>query len=143
MVALPAIESAMSSYPYSIEIGSHANSARSMLKQFGIHHLPVTEGEQLIGVITSWGIERAIAQGWDISVGSSTLVRDIYSHEVLVVAPETPLPEVLKRMADEHAEATLITRDGKLIGIFTMTDACRRYAQLLLNPPPATGHRHS
>ena len=141
MAALPAIESVMTPYPYTIEIGSHATSAKSMLVQFGIHHLPVTDGERLVGVVTDWGIKRAMAQGWDISVGGGTLVRDIYSQEVLVATPDTPLPEVLQRMAEEHAEAALIARDGKLIGIFTMTDACRHYAQLLLDQQPATSGR--
>ena len=138
MAALPAIESVMTPYPYTVEIGSHATSAKSMLAQFDIHHLPVTDGERLVGVITDWGIKRAMAEGWDVSVGSGTLVRDVYSQEVLVVEPGTPLPFVLQRIADEHDEAALVVRDGKLQGIFTMTDACRHYAKLLTEQQQTT-----
>lgn len=132
MTATPTIESVMTPYPYTIEIDAHVGGAKSVLAQFGIHHLPVTEAGKLVGVVTAWGLKRAAEQGVDVTVGSATRVRDVLGREILTVAPDASLPDVLIRMADQHAEATLIMRDAKLLGIFTMTDACRHYAQLLL-----------
>jgi acetoin utilization protein AcuB len=133
----PTIESVMTPYPYSIEIDAHVGSAKSVLAQFGIHHLPVTDGGQLVGVVTEWGLKQAAERGVNISVGSATLVRDVLSREILTVAPDVSLPDILVRMADQHAEATLVVRDTSLLGIFTMTDVCRHYARLLLSPEAA------
>jgi acetoin utilization protein AcuB len=131
MTATSTIESVMTPYPYTIDIDAHVGSAKSVLAQFGIHHLPVTEDGQLAGVVTASGLKRAADQGLNVAVGSAARVRDFVSREILIVAPDTPLPEVVMRMADQHAEAVFVVRDAALLGIFTLSDACRRYAQLL------------
>lgn len=131
----PTIESVMTPYPYTIEIDAHVGGAVSVLAQFGIHHLPVTEGGQLVGVVTAWGLKHAAERGLNVAVGSATRVRDVLSREIMTVAPGAPLPEVLLRMADQHVEATLVVRDAELLGIYTLTDACRHYARLLSGNP--------
>ncbi|HEX9628145.1 MAG TPA: CBS domain-containing protein [Acidiferrobacterales bacterium] len=131
MAAQPTVESAMTAYPYAIEIDDHAASARSMMAQFRIHHLPVTEGGRLVGVVSEWGIKRAVELGHDLSTGGATRVRDVYSADVLRVAPDEPLVAVLEQMAARHAQTVMVVRDDALLGIFTFTDACRHYAELL------------
>jgi len=36
----------------------------------------------------------------------------------------TPLDRVLYEMADRQVDATLVVRKGKLVGVFTVMDAC-------------------
>lgn len=131
MAVQPKIESVMTPYPYAIEIDDHATSARSMMAQFKIHHLPVTEGGKLVGVVSEWGIRRAGELGKDLSVGGTTLVRDVYTTDVLRAAPDDSLATVLEQMAAMHVQTVLVVRDESLLGIFTFTDACRCYAELL------------
>src|SRR3990172_5934859 len=110
MAQQPTIESAMTPFPYSVEADAHASSARTMMTQLNIRHLPVREGETLVGV------------------------RAVCSKEALAVAPEEPLANVLTLMVEKHVETVLVVRNGKLAGIFTVTDACKRYADLLRKP---------
>jgi hypothetical protein len=44
-------------------------------------------------------------------------------------------------MAEEHLEALIVTREDKLVGVFTPIDACRLLARLLRErfPPPHPG----
>ena len=134
MAQQPTIESAMTPFPYSVEADAHASSARTIMTQLNIRHLPVREGETLVGVLSDWGLRRAAELGLDVSSGGEARVRDVCSKEVLAVAPEEPLANVLTLMAEKHVETVLVVRNGKLAGIFTVTDACKRYADLLRKP---------
>jgi acetoin utilization protein AcuB len=43
----------------------------------------------------------------------------------------TRLDEVLAHMAEHQLGSAIVTRHGKLAGIFTVTDACRHFAEYL------------
>jgi acetoin utilization protein AcuB len=137
----PTIESVMTPYPYSIDIDAHAGTANTMMAQLKIHHLPVTEGEKLVGVVSGWALKQAAALGLDTSVGGAAKVREVCSKKIHVAAPDELLADVLSHMAEQHVETVLVARHGKLIGIFTFTDACRRYAELLRSPEPHGGKK--
>lgn len=136
MTAGATIESAMTPYPYSIEISAHISSAKTMLSQFGIRHLPVTEGEKLAGIITLRDIRRAEACGFDTSVGSDIRVEKLCSRDIYIVSPEEPLASVVRQMAERYIGSALVARNGRLAGIFTFSDALKRYADLLSGTAP-------
>jgi len=102
-----------------------------MLAQLKIHHLPVTEGNVLIGVVTERDLRQAEAHGLEISIKSKVTVAEVCNPDIYVVSPNEPLDQVLTHMADKHIDVTFILKDGKLTGIFTVIDACRRCAELL------------
>lgn len=131
MPKVATIRSVMSNYPYSVDIGARANSAKTMLKQMGIHHLPVMENGSPAGIVTARDIDKAKYMGLDFSIGSETLVRHVYTPSTYVVTPDEPLDNVLRHMAKQHIDAAMVLENDKLVGIFTVTDACLRYAELL------------
>lgn len=66
-------------------------------------------------------------------------VRDALSANSCVVEDGERLDHVLERMAGEHIAAALVARRGKLVGIFTFTDACRLFAGWLRDRFPDPG----
>ena len=135
------IETVMTPYPYSIDSDAHAGTAWSMLNQLRIHHLPVRDGQRVLGVVTDRDLKRAQMLGQDLTANSDVHVADVCSREVYIVAPETPLIEVLEHMAGQHQDAALVVRQGQLVGIFTYSDVCRRYAELLRSERAHTPRR--
>jgi len=131
MLSGNSIESVMTPYPYSIEMEAHVSSAKAMLTQFRIRHLPVKEADKLTGIITMRDITRAEACGIDTSTSSDVRVRQLCNTNVYIVRPAEPLVNVLKYMAENYIDSALVARSGKLEGIFTFTDAFKRYADLL------------
>ncbi len=124
------IDSVMTSYPYVIEMDALAVTARTMMQQLKVRHMPVREGDKVMGVMTEQVLQMAEACGKDLT-GSGIKVRDLCSKNVLLVPPEEPLDSVLRKMAEQHIEVALVLRQGRLAGIFTTTDACRCYAESL------------
>lgn len=117
------IQSYMTICPHSIGLDQNIKVARDMMRKYGIRHLPVQSGGALIGVISDRDIQFATA--WSKDQQREFDIEEVYTPEPYVVSPETPLDEVVTRMAAEHYGCALVAHDKKLVGIFTTTDACR------------------
>ena len=131
MPKMPTIASAMTPFPYFIEVDAHAAAAKAMMQQFKIHHLPVRDGDRIAGIISELDLRRAQAFGRDISSDSDIRALDICLRDVCVVDPDQPLDRVLSHMAGAQVDVVCVVKDGKLIGIYTYTDACRQFMELL------------
>jgi len=128
MLPSTTIDAVMTPYPYSVEIDAHLSTAKAMLAQFKIRHLPVRDGDKWVGVVTERNLELAQALGVDTSVSSNVRIRDLCRHKAYIVGPGEPLVQVLRHMAAASHDSALVVKDGKLLGIFTATDALNRYA---------------
>lgn len=125
------IGSVMTPHPYYIESHSSLNSAKLMLDQYGVNHLPVKEGDALIGVIARKDLDRAELTGVDTSIGTEAKVADVCNRAILVIERDDILKDILEEMAKLHLECVLVNSENGLEGIYTVTDACRGYASLL------------
>ena len=128
---MPTIGSAMTPFPYFIERDAHAAAAKMMMQQFKVNHLPVRDGDRIVGAISELDLRRAQAFGRDISSSSDIRAIDICTRDVCVVDPNQPLDVVLGHMAGARVDVVCVVKDEKLIGIYTFTDACRQFAELL------------
>jgi len=127
MKRIPAIKSVMTPFPYSVEPESKVEAALEIMSTHSIHHLPVTENNELAGVISSRDIRRQIALEEDTTLS----VRDVMSTKTYTVDLSERLDSVLHRMAEHHLDSVIVTRKGKLVGIFTHVDACAAFAEFL------------
>jgi CBS domain-containing protein len=99
-----------------------------------IRHLPVVVDGRPAGVITDQDIRRAIAV---VGSGAEPCVGDLALSEAYQVDISTPLDLVLSEMADRLLDSALVLKGGKLVGIFTATDACRAFARFLRSEVPS------
>ncbi|MCP4006512.1 MAG: CBS domain-containing protein [bacterium] len=130
MPVVPSLSAAMTPFPYSIEIDERVSSARAMMTEHDMRHLPVTDEGKLVGVITDRDIGLAVGpspipEAEDLAIRALSVL-DAYSIDIA-----TPLRDVLLDMADRHIGSALVTKRGKLAGIFTATDACRCFGEYL------------
>lgn len=122
MKAIPPIKSVMTPFPHSIEASEEASRAGAMMAEHGVRHLPVMQDGQPMGVLTAADVLGRAAEG---SAGEACR-RNVY-----IVDLYEPLDRVLTNMAEQHFESALVVKEGKLVGIFTITDACRYFGKLL------------
>jgi len=136
---MPSVKVAMTPFPWSIDIDAPLSSARAMMAEHEIHHLPVTEEGALVGVISGREVAlgTAIAQARD--AGRDPLVREACVLQAYAVEDTEPLDGVLAIMARDRLGSALVTRRGKLVGVFTVTDACQLLADWLRSSFPAAG----
>ena len=74
---------------------------------------------KLKGIVTSWDITRAMAEG-------KKSLADIESHNVVTAKPDEPLEIASKRMAQNNISALpVIDIERKVLGIITSEDVSR------------------
>jgi acetoin utilization protein AcuB len=61
----------------------------------------------------------------------STKVSDVARNELYTVSPEAPLDEVAQSMAEKRIGSAVVVQNGKVVGIFTTTDALEALSQVL------------
>jgi CBS domain-containing protein len=135
----PSLASAMTPFPYSIAVDAPLDDARVMMEEHGIHHLPVTENHDVVGIITQRDIVAAMARRKSRGRSTKLAVSDIYVPEVYMVDLNETIRNVLVEMAERHIGSAVVTRHGKLAGVFTTIDVCRCFAEFLEDAFPDPG----
>lgn len=90
-----------------------AVTARRMIKT-GVNHLPVLSGNgQLVGIVTSWDIAKAVASNF-------LWLDEIMSRNVITTTPDEPIEEAARKM-EKHAISALpvVNGDNAVIGLIT------------------------
>jgi acetoin utilization protein AcuB len=121
----------MTPFPQSIEAGLTIHDAQAIMQSEGIRHLPVTSEGRLVGIISDRDLKLAFALAGASSEGETLHVGDVCNLEAYIVEYNTPVDDVVMHMAEVRVSTALITRNGKLVGIFTSTDVCRNYSEML------------
>jgi CBS domain-containing protein len=131
MKRMPAMMSVMTPFPYSIDIDAPLTEARKMMAVHDIRHLPVSVAGRFGGLVS----DRDISLVTEPSGGKRALegmrVRDVCVLPGYTVELSERLDRVLLHMAEYHIGSALILKQGKLVGIFTATDACRCFGEYL------------
>jgi acetoin utilization protein AcuB len=130
----------MTPFPYAIDVDDSLLRARELMVEFEVRHLPVLKDHRLLGILTDRDLKRALDPDLGLPPKTELFVRDVYVPDPYVVDDLAPLDEVLAHMAEHQLGSVLVTKHGRLAGIFTSVDACRAYsAHLRATYRPRTG----
>ena len=131
----PVVKSVMTPFPFSVAFDAPIRTAREMMRDHGVRHLPVTLDGRLHGIVSDRDIRRLLGSEIQPSttntLADGLTVGDASVDDCYTVDLNTPLVVVLKTMAERHIGAAVVTTHGRLAGIFTTTDACRVFAEHL------------
>lgn len=131
MKRIPSIKSVMTPFPYSVDAAASVDEALEFMREHDIRHLPVMERGELAGLVSDRDIKLMLGPDFAYPSGSELKVRQAMVREPYIVDLNTRLDGVLANMAEHHLGSALVTRNGKLAGVFTVTDACRSFAEFL------------
>lgn len=136
MEMMPRMRSVMTPFPHSVDVSTPIREARQAMVTHGIRHLPVKQGEELVGVLTDRDLKRALDPELGLPPRDELFVGDVAIFDAYVVDVDASLDGVLDHMARNRIGCALVTREGGLVGIFTGTDACRLFASFLRERHP-------
>jgi CBS domain-containing protein len=85
-----------------------------------VNHIVVVDGAgKIVGIVTSWDITRAMAEG-------RKALADVVSRRVVTAKPDEPLDIASKRMAKHNISALpVIDNDSRVLGIVTSEDVSK------------------
>jgi acetoin utilization protein AcuB len=100
----------------------------------GGRHLPVTDGERVIGVLSA----RDVATAQIAAPATVLRVREIMKSPAQTCGPEDSLTEVMGRMASAKIGCLPVTEQGRLVGMITVTDVLFAQVQEAMDPGAET-----
>ncbi|MBA2542244.1 MAG: CBS domain-containing protein [Deltaproteobacteria bacterium] len=125
---MPSVDRYMTREPYSISSTSSLERARELMHRHQIRHLPVVDGERLVGVLSERDIDVfAAAPGIELA---HVEVARVMSPPIDVWG-ETPLDEVSELMTQRRSDCVVVRGGHGLEGIFTAVDALSALSDLL------------
>ena len=135
---IPSVMAVMTPFPWFVQIDDRLGRATALMAERGIRHLPVMQDGELFGVVSTRDIQ--LVEGTAEATERDNLrVRDACVQAAYVADLGAPLDRVLLEMARRHIDSTLITKNRKLVGILTLTDACRVFGEFLQTMFPHGG----
>jgi len=125
--------------------------AERAMKNYAFRHLPVVEGDKLVGLVTERDLLRAAISTLDKAhdllddnLKRYYFVREVMTTDVVTVRPETPLLEAATIMAKGRLGCLPVTeQDGTLVGILTRSDIVGLVIDLLRSNEGAAHHNPS
>ena len=114
------VRNAMTEDPRSIATSASVVEAAQLMREALVGSLPITDGEQLVGMITDRDITtRVVAEAADLG---TTSVGDVCSRDVISVEADTDHEEAVDLMARHQVRRLPVVENGRLIGIVAQAD---------------------
>lgn len=103
-----------------VERDTDAQTAARIMRDRGIGSLFVTNGKEVIGILTDTDmVRRVVAAGVDTH---KTTVEQIMSAPILTIEENKTLLDANDLMAQTHLRHLGVTKDGKLVGMISVRD---------------------
>lgn len=117
----------MTKNPHSIGVEQTLSVAQVLMRKRHIRHLPVLHGGRLVGLLSLRDIHLVETLS-DVDPDKVT-VEDAMSSDVYQVPSTAPLTQVAGEMAKRKLGSAVVVDNGKIVGLFTTTDALSVLAQ--------------
>lgn len=107
----------------------HVNA---LMKEKNIRHIPVVNGNKLVGILSKTDIMRlSFGDLYESQAGTDEAMFDMLNigqvmvHEPVTADKEETVRDVAEKLAAAEYHALPVTEDGNIIGIVTTTDIIR------------------
>ena len=117
-----------------LDINDELSLANDIMRLGRIRHLPVVEGQRLVGIVSERDLfRRSLAEALGYASEATrdlmkTLhIKDVMVPAVVTVTPETPLCDAVRLMVDQKIGCLPVVENDRLVGLITETDIMVQY----------------
>lgn len=115
----------MTPMPHTIGHDIEVKKAKAMMAEYNCNHLPVLDGGELVGVISSTDLKLTEK----LASGDSTPVEEIMTDEPVMVEPDTSIKSAVEIMLKNNIHSVIVRAKGESPwGIFTSNNALEYFA---------------
>jgi acetoin utilization protein AcuB len=113
------------------------------MEDFHFRHIPVVDGDRLVGLISQRDILRQAVSGLDRAATAQqrdrwlqehTFVAQVMHRDVKTATPDMPIATAARIMLDQHIGSLPVVENDRLVGIVTETDMLKLLTNLLEQP---------
>lgn len=114
----PAVRTLMTSNAMTVQVRTTLEEATELCRTTGVRHLPVADGERLVGMLSDRDLRRCRGERRP----AGTLVREVMTRDPVSVTEDQKVSLAARRMLANKISALPVLRDERLVGILTLTD---------------------
>lgn len=107
---------------FTISPDTKLSDAYRMMIEKKIRHIPVTDNDQLVGIVTDRDLRLATSKLAEHPFDPETAVKNVMSHPVQTTHPYDPIEIATQTMRELKIGCMPVVEDMKLVGIVTITD---------------------
>lgn len=127
------VRSIMTTDVVAISVDARPSDVRDLLRSRPFHHVPVVDGDLLVGILSSSDLARISLEAWgvdpdttDATLDASFSIARIMSADVATVRADEPILRATELLAEGAYHALpVVDGQGHLVGIVTSTDLLR------------------
>jgi CBS domain-containing protein len=113
---------------------SSAEDAWELMRQFGIHHVVVSRGSRVVGVVS----DRDAGGRLGAAVRRGRTVEELMTPRVVTVEPTATVKKAANLMRGRSIGCLVVTRRGRTVGIVTVADLLELLGRGIDKPVPVT-----
>jgi len=129
----------MSRQLLTVHHGDPISKVRQIIREQGVHHVPVVSGDQLVGIISASDVlrvsfgdafntdERAV----DATLDHTMTIEQIMARDVTRLTEQSTIREAAEILALGKFHSLPVVNGGKLVGMVTSTDLIRHLLEQL------------
>jgi acetoin utilization protein AcuB len=129
VMPIPPVSEYMSTSTHTVGAEQPLSVAHRIMREHQIRHLPVLRGGQIVGLVSQRDLH--LVETFKDSDPDEVAVEEAMSQDVLTVAPEACLADVVEMMSERKLGSAVVVRQHRVEGIFTTTDALHALARVL------------
>ncbi len=119
----------MTKSPHFVGQGQSLASAAQRMRAHKIRHLPVLEGNRLVGIVSDRDV--AVVSGLSSLDPETVTIEEVMFPEPYCVPPSALLLDVVREMERQKLGSVVVMDGTEVVGIFTTTDALRLLGRAL------------
>lgn len=131
------VQDVMSRNVKTVSAAATADEAWTLMRMRHIHHLVVTEGRDIAGLIS----DRDLGGPHGASVRDTRLVTELMTENVLTIEPDMPVRKAANLLRGRSIGCLVVVQDGRVVGVVTTADLLELIGRGIERPVAETRRR--
>jgi CBS domain-containing protein len=124
----------MSKLPEGVQRGQRLSDARRIMTERAVHHVPVLDGKQLVGMLSITDMMRVShdiknAQSMDAAMDATHTLESVMTKNPVSLEVTRTIRDAVGILAEGRFHALPVVENGELRGMVTTTDLLRHMAE--------------
>lgn len=138
------VRSRMTAHVYTASPATTIAEALTVTRRHRIRHLPVLEGDKLVGLVTDRDLRLAMPPIWAEqreelhAILHNKQVGEVMVSPIITTTPDTPIEDAARRLYEHRIGCLPVLEGDRLVGILTETDVLRSFTELFGASDPSS-----